>query len=259
MENINDKDTAKKKKRRKRKKSTAAVKSTATVKSTTTKAEKVVKEHKAKEFDTAELELIKEEVSAKLGNSKSTPQHIFSIQNLFMTVLVTCLIVLTIVAGYLVGLFDSLQTAEPELDLGVSNSIGLENSVVSVANYEFVIPLGYTHVSDPNSLLLITDVITGVNIEVEEIISVKDLYSEASITKYRNELTEAGYVVYGSYVYDDEYGKYLVYSGVDGIGTESRIIYAMLNDKTAVRLLVTSQFESINDDIYISIAEMLGN
>ena len=251
MENINDKDTAKRKKRRKRKKSTTAVKST------TARAEKIVKEHKAKEFDTAQLEVIKKEVSENLGHTKSNPQHIFSIQNLFMTVLVTCLVVLTIVAGYLVGLFDSLQNEDEPVDLGVTNSIEMGNSTVSIANYQFVIPLGYTHVSDPNSLLYITDVISGVNIEVAEIITVS-LYSEKSIAKYRNELTELGYVVYGSYVYDDEYGKYLVYSGVDGIGTECRIIYGMLNKKSAVKLLVTSEFESLNDDIYISVAELLG-
>lgn len=253
MESISDKDTAKKKKRRKRKKSTAAVKST------TTRAEKIVKQHKAKEFDTAELEIIKKEVSENLGHTKSNPQHIFSIQNLFMTVLVTCLVVLTIVAGYLVGLFDSLQNEKDNVDFGVTNSIEMENSTVSIANYQFVIPLGYTHVSDPNSLLYITDVISGINIEVAEIITVSDLYSEKSITKYRNELADSGYVVYGSYVYDDEYGKYLVYSGVDGIGTECRVIYGMLNNKSAVKLLVTSEFESLTDDIYISVAELLGN
>ena len=117
MENINDKDTAKRKKRRKRKKSTTAVKST------TARAEKIVKEHKAKEFDTAQLEVIKKEVSENLGHTKSNPQHIFSIQNLFMTVLVTCLVVLTIVAGYLVGLFDSLQNEDEPVDLGVTNGL----------------------------------------------------------------------------------------------------------------------------------------
>lgn len=251
MENMSDKDSLKKKKRRKRKKSTV-------VKSTPKKAEQIVKEHKTEEFNTAELEVIKTEVSKEMGVSKSNPQHIFSIQNLFMTVLVTCLVVLVIVAGYLVGLFDSLNHLDNDVDFDATNSIEVaQNQTVAVGNAELIVPTGYVLVEDKDSLFKINDVIVGVTMEVDSIVSNSDLYSEKTINKYRKELVGDDYVVYGSYVYDDELGKYLVYSGVDAIGTECRVVYAPLKGNDIIKILVTSEFESLTDDIYISIAEML--
>ena len=251
MENVSDKDIKKKKKRRKRKKSTTVVSENQI------RHEQIVQNHKVKDFDTADLEEIKEEVSKNVSRTKPTPQHIFSVQNLFMTILITCLVVLTIVAGYLIGLFDSLQ-ADDSLDFGNVNSIEMGSSSVSIANYDFLIPMGYTHVSEPNSLMKITDVITGVTFEVSEILTIKNLYSENTIEKYRNKLTSEGYVIYSSYVYEDEYNKYLVYSGVDIVGTELRMVYAPLVDGSVVKIAVTSEFDELTDDIYLSIAEMLG-
>ena len=85
MESINDKDVVKKKKRRKRKKSSA-------VKATVQKTEV-----RDKSFDTAKLEKLKEELDEKLDSTKQVPIYVFSIKNLFITILATCLVVLTIV------------------------------------------------------------------------------------------------------------------------------------------------------------------
>lgn len=248
MENVSDKEVTKKKKRRKRKKSTAAVK-------TTVKTEvKTVKEEKR--FNTAELEVIKEEITENLDNSQQIPQHMFSIKNLFMTVLVTCLIVLLILAGYLAGVFFTLdQELNEDIDFGNVNAIEEEKVSVEVADYEFRVPTGY-QVVDSSSMLKVNDMATGYSVEVLELLNEAKLYEETTIDKYRNELNSNGYVIYASYILDEFEDKFLVYTGVDNLGSEFRIVYSPLKADLVAKFLVTSEYDKLNDIVYDDVNEM---
>ena len=164
MENISDKEVVKKKKRRKRKKST-------TVKSTVVKT--AVHD---KAFDTAKIDKIKEEVSEHLENTKQVPMHVFSIKNLFITILATCLVVLVIVAGYLVGLFESLQNdPQPEIDFGTVNSIEEQKKYVNISDYNFLVPSGFEEVNN-GGILKVNNSTTGVNLEIMDVLTEKTIF-----------------------------------------------------------------------------------
>ena len=248
MENVSDKEVTKKKKRRKRKKSTAAIK-------TTVKKEVVKVEEK--KFNTAELEIIKEEISENLDNSHQIPQHMFSIKNLFMTVLVTCLIVLLILAGYLAGVFYTLdQEPNENTDFGNVNAIENEKLSVVVADYEFGVPAGY-QVVDSNSMLKVNDMSTGYSVDVLELLNEAKLYEESTIEKFRNELNSNGYVIYASYILDEFEDKFLVYTGVDNLGSEFRVVYSPLKADLVAKFLVTSEYDRLNDIVYEDVNEMV--
>lgn len=244
MESINDKDVVKKKKRRKRKKSTAS----ATVQKT------VVRD---KAFDTAKLEKLKEELDEKLDSTKQVPIHMFSIKNLFVTVLATCLVVLVIVAGYLVGLFESLRSEPvPDVEFGTVNSIETEKKYVDIEDYKFLVPSGY-QLADSDAKLKVNNLDSGVNLELIEVLKQKDLFDEDVVEEYKEELTDKGYVIYGTYFTNDYEDNFLVYSGVDSLGDELRMIYAPLNKKKIAKIMVTSEYEAITNDVLDIVYEML--
>lgn len=240
MESINDKDVVKKKKRRKRKKSTA-------VKATV----------RDKSFDTAKLEKLKEELDEKLESTKQVPIYMFSIKNLFVTVLATCLVVLIIVAGYLIGLFDSLRSEPlPDVEFGTVNSIETQKKYVDIDNYKFLVPSGY-QLADSDAKLKVNNVESGFNLELIDVLKQKDLFNEDVVEGYRDELTDKGYVIYGTYFTHDYEDNFLVYSGVDSLGDELRMIYAPLNKKKIAKIMVTSEYEAITNDILDTVYEML--
>ena len=244
MENVNDKDVVKKKKRRKRKKSTAA----ATVQKT---------EVRDKSFDTAKLEKLKEELDEKLDSTKQVPIHMFSIKNLFVTVLATCLVVLVIVAGYLVGLFESLRSEPvPDVEFGTVNSIETEKKYVDIEDYKFLVPSGY-QLADSDAKLKVNNLDSGVNLELIEVLKQKDLFDEDVVEEYKEELTDKGYVIYGTYFTNDYEDNFLVYSGVDSLGDELRMVYAPLNKKKIAKIMVTSEYEAITNDVLDIVYEML--
>lgn len=244
MESINDKDVVKKKKRRKRKKSTTS----ATVQKT------VVRD---KAFDTAKLEKLKEELDEKLDSTKQVPIHMFSIKNLFVTVLATCLVVLVIVAGYLVGLFESLRSEPvPDVEFGTVNSIETEKKYVDIEDYKFLVPSGY-QLADSDAKLKVNNLDSGVNLELIEVLKQKDLFDEDVVEEYKEELTDKGYVIYGTYFTNDYEDNFLVYSGVDSLGDELRMIYAPLNKKKIAKIMVTSEYEAITNDVLDIVYEML--
>ena len=250
MENISDKEVTKKKKRRKRKKSSAVK----TVVKTEVKETKVKVEEK--KFNTAELEIIKEEISENLDNSRQIPQHMFSIKNLFMTVLVTCVIVLLILAGYLAGVFYTLdQEPEENIDFGNINAIEEEKISVEIADYEFKVPTGY-QVVESESLLKVNDISTGYSVEVLELLNEAKLYEENTIDEYRNELNSSGYTIYASYILDEFEEKFLVYTGVDNLGSEFRVVYSPLKADMVAKFLVTSEYDRISDEVYNDVNEM---
>ena len=245
MESINDKDVVKKKKRRKRKKSSA-------VKATVQKTEV-----RDKSFDTAKLEKLKEELDEKLDSTKQVPIYVFSIKNLFITILATCLVVLTIVAGYLVGLFESLRSEPlPDVEFGTVNSIETQKKYVDVENYKFLVPSGY-ELTDSDAKLKVNNLESGFNLELIDVLKQKDLFDEDVVEEYRDELTDKGYVIYGTYFTHDYEDNFLVYSGVDTLGDELRMVYAPLNKKKIAKIMVTSEYEAITNDVLDTVYEML--
>ena len=245
MESINDKDVVKKKKRRKRKKSTA-------VKTTVQNVET-----RDKAYDTAKLEKLKEDLDEKLDSTRQVPIHMFSIKNLFVTVLATCLVVLVIVAGYLVGLFDSLRSEPiPDVEFGTVNSIETEKKYVDVENYKFLVPSGY-QLADSDAKLKVNNLDSGFNLELIDVLKQKDLFDEDVVEEYKEELTDKGYVIYGTYFTNEYEDNFLVYSGVDSLGDELRMIYAPLNKKKIAKIMVTSEYEAITNDILDTVYEML--
>lgn len=245
MESINDKDVVKKKKRRKRKKSTAVKATVQTV------------ETRDKSFDTAKLKKLKEELDEKLDSTKQVPIHMFSIKNLFVTVLATCLVVLVIVAGYLVGLFDSLRSEPiPDVEFGTVNSIETEKKYVDIEDYKFLVPSGY-QLADSDAKLKVNNLDSGFNLELIDVLKQKDLFDEDVVEEYKEELTDKGYVIYGTYFTSEYEDNFLVYSGVDSLGDELRMIYAPLNKKKIAKIMVTSEYEAITNDILDTVYEML--
>lgn len=245
MENISDKEVVKKKKRRKRKKSTAVNKN-------------VVKtESVEKSFDTAKLENLKEELSEKLEHSKQVPIHVFSIKNLFVTVLATCLVVLVIVAGYLIGLFEDLRSEPlPEIEFGTVNSIESQKKFVKVDDYNFLVPAGY-QLMDSDAKMKVNNLESGINVELLEVLKNKDIFDEDVVEDYKDELTDKGYVIYGTYFTSDYDDNFLVYSGVDVLGDELRMIYAPITKKKIAKIMVTSEYETLSNDILDTVYEML--
>ena len=245
MESINDKDVVKKKKRRKRKKSSAV------------KASVQKTEVRDKSFDTAKLEKLKEELDEKLDSTKQVPIHMFSIKNLFVTVLATCLVALVIVAGYLVGLFDSLRSEPlPDVEFGTVNSIETQKKYVDVENYKFLVPSGY-ELTDGDAKLKVNNLENGFNLELIDVLKQKDLFDEDVVEGYRDEVTNKGYVIYGTYFTHEYEDNFLVYSGVDSLGDELRMVYAPLNKKKIAKIMVTSEYESITNDVLDTVYEML--
>ena len=245
MENISDKEVVKKKKRRGRKKSTSKVASPSV------KKEEVL-------FNTAHLEKIKEEVSEKIDTTKQVPQHVFSLKNLFMTVLFTCLLVLVIVAGYLIGLFESIKDDDlPVVDLNAINRV-TGGPAMTVEGYDFVVPYEFEEV-DSESLMKVNNAETGVNIEILEIVERDSIYDESIMDGIRQELLADGYKVYASYVLEENGAKYLIYTGVDSVDSEFRMLYAELEDGEVAKILITTEYEEepLTDMVYSYVTELL--
>ena len=245
MENISDKEVVKKRKRRKRKKSTA-------VKSTVIKTES-----RDKSFDTARLEKLKEEVSGKLDNTKQVPIHVFSIKNLFVTVLATCLVVLVIVGGYLIGLFEDLRSEPlPEIEFGSVNSIESQKKFVKIEDYSFLVPSGY-QLTDTDAKLKVNNIDSGINLELVDVLKSSDLLDEKVVDEYKDELVKKGYIIYGTYFTSGYEDNFLVYSGVDSLGDELRMVYAPLTKKKMAKIMITSEYDVLTNDVLDIVYEML--
>ena len=114
----------------------------------------------------------------------------FSIKNLFVTVLATCLVVLVIVAGDLVGLFEALRSeAVPDVEFGTVNSIETEKKYVDIEDYKFLVPSGY-QLADSDAKLKVNNLDSGVNLELIKVLKQKDLFDEDVVEEYKEELTD---------------------------------------------------------------------
>lgn len=245
MDNVNDKDLIKKKKRRKRKKSTTVVK------------QNIEKVEKDRIFDTMLLEKIREQVDKDIDNKKEVPMHIFTIKNLFVTVLATCLVVLVIVAGYLVGLFEDLRSEPlPSIEFELANNIELQKKYIDVDGYKFLIPDGY-QLMDSDNVLKVSNFEKGNSIELLEISKSKNLLDPDVITELKNELIKFGYAIYGTYFTTDYANNFLVFSGVDVSGLEMKMVYVALNDKKNAKIMISSEYGELSNESLDSVDELL--
>lgn len=254
-----EQDVAKKKKRRKRK--TAAKKTTVAPVKTETKKVKVVKEVKEKvkeadktekvSFNTFELEKLKADLSDKLSY-QSVPMNLFSVKNLLVSICAACLVALFVVIGYYIGLFNyesKLSNGEYDASHKVTGMV----SEIEFSGYTFYVPFGFEHVDSETSVRIV-DLLEGTSIELLGIETEAVEFNEVTVDNYRLDLQEMGYVIYSSYILED---GMLVYTGLDIVFNTVKIIY-VVEDGVLYKVLVSNEYENIEDDVYDFVNEFLG-